>query len=56
VKRFKDSRKGVSTTTIVGAIILIVIIIVAALYALELPPFTRPPFEGIIIHPLNVAP
>ena len=49
VKRFKDSRKGVSTTTIVGAIILIVIIIVAALYALELPPFTRPPSEALIM-------
>lgn len=49
MKRFKDSRKGVSTTVVVGAIILIVIIAVAALYALELPPFVRPPFEGIIM-------
>jgi len=49
MKSFKDSREGVSTTTIVGAIILIVIIAVAALYALELPPFARPPFEGIIM-------
>ena len=49
MKRFKDSRKGVSKTVIVGAIILIIIVVVASLYALELPPFARPPFEGIIM-------
>ena len=49
MKRFKDSRKGVSTTVVVAAIVLIVIVVVAALYALELPPFARPPFEGIIM-------
>ena len=49
MKRLKDSKRGVSTTTIAGAIILIIIIAVAALYVLELPPFTRPPFEGIVM-------
>jgi len=49
MKRFKDSRRGVSKIVIVGAIILIVIVVVAALYALGLPPFVRPPFKGIIM-------
>ena len=39
MKRFKDSRKGVSTTVVAAAIILIIIIIVAALYALQIGPF-----------------
>jgi len=49
MKKAKDSRKGVSTTVIVAAIILIIIVVVAALYALQLPPFAKPPFEGIIM-------
>jgi len=49
MKKFRDSRKGVSTTVIVAAVVLIIIVVVAALYALELPPFARPPFKGIIM-------
>jgi len=49
MKKVRDSRKGVSTTIIVAAVVLIIIVVVAALYALELPPFTRPPFKGIIM-------
>jgi len=49
MKKAKDSRKGVSTTVVVAAIILIIIVVVAALYALQLPPFAKPPFEGIIM-------
>jgi len=49
MKKFRDSRKGVSKTVIVGAVVLIIIVIVAALYALGLPPFARAPFPGIIM-------
>jgi peptide/nickel transport system substrate-binding protein len=49
MKKAKDSRKGISTTVVIAAIVLIIIVVVAALYALELPPFAKPPFEGIIM-------
>jgi peptide/nickel transport system substrate-binding protein len=49
MKKAKDSRKGISTTVVVAAIVLIIIVVVAALYVLELPPFARAPFEGIIM-------
>ncbi len=49
MKKLKDSKRGISTTTIAGTIILIVIIAVAALYVLELPPFTRPVSKALIM-------
>ena len=39
MKKFKDSRRGVSTIVVVAAIILILIVILGALYALQIGPF-----------------
>ena len=39
MRKFKDSRRGVSAIVVVAAIILIVIVVVAALYALQIGPF-----------------
>jgi peptide/nickel transport system substrate-binding protein len=49
MESFKDSRRGVSKTVIAAAVVLIIIIVVAALYVLEVGPFAKPSFPGIIM-------